>query len=487
VETGVLTVTLSGDSFARDTTLASISSNNEGHFIIRPKTGLSAGTYSATVTVTSVYGISQSFDVNFQVNKITPDVSYLNYTLPAASAYDGNPHGITTPTLKTEYTGLGTVTVAYNAASAAPINAGTYTVTANIAANSTNFNAGTVSLGTITISKVTPTKAHLNAVNVKDSTYNGTPQRITPLTLKSPLTGLGAVTKVYYSIPVGSGVLTDTVPPTDAGKYAVKVNIAAGTNFNAVTELALDTFVIRKAPVKKEYLEYSLTPIDTGNGVWSIKTPTLKAPYTGLGAVKVMFGDTTCIDGSGVHPVKVNITEGTNFIDTTGLSLGSLTAIALTVPTVQGAEILPAAGFRYVASGDSIKFVIRPSGSGTFSSPPTVTTGRTDDATGGVTVQSNGDKSYTVVVRNILTLFSIQINTSTVGEEIVIIPVGVWSSGRELHIVASVAGQATVYTLTGTRVKTIPLAAGETVVDATLPPGIYLVALEGQNSKVIIR
>jgi hypothetical protein len=164
--------------------------------------------------------------------------------------------------------------------------------------------------------------------------------------------------------------------------------------------------------------------------------------------------------------------------------LGGFNAFKITIQPAPGVEILQlSAGPQYVASGDSFKFVIRPS-LGTFTTPPSIITGRPGEAA--LVCTPNGDGTYTAIVRNILQSLNLQINAITVGKSEVPVS-GVWSSGRELHIVASVSGQATVYTLTGTRVKTIPLVAGETVVDSTLPPGIYLVALEGQNSKVIIR
>lgn len=73
-ETGDLTVSLSGkgkDSFELSTTNISnipIDENDKtAIFTVTPKTGLAAGTYTATVTVSGTDIVSQSFDVTFKV------------------------------------------------------------------------------------------------------------------------------------------------------------------------------------------------------------------------------------------------------------------------------------------------------------------------------------------------------------------------------------------------------------------------------------
>ncbi|MDL2274136.1 S-layer homology domain-containing protein [Oscillospiraceae bacterium OttesenSCG-928-G22] len=72
--TGNLTPALSGANAASfelsQTMVNSIAVGGTDTFTFRPKTGLSAGTYSATVTVSGGNGISASFNVNFTVNSI---------------------------------------------------------------------------------------------------------------------------------------------------------------------------------------------------------------------------------------------------------------------------------------------------------------------------------------------------------------------------------------------------------------------------------
>lgn len=70
-ETGDLTVSLSGDNpdaFVVDpSAIESIAVGGEASFTVTPKTGLPAGTYTATVTVRGTEIVAQSFDVTFKV------------------------------------------------------------------------------------------------------------------------------------------------------------------------------------------------------------------------------------------------------------------------------------------------------------------------------------------------------------------------------------------------------------------------------------
>jgi len=77
--TGALTVALSGDnptSFTLSTTsISSIAVSGNNIFTVQPNTGLAAGTYTATVTVSGGNGITASFNVSFTVNKANPSVT----------------------------------------------------------------------------------------------------------------------------------------------------------------------------------------------------------------------------------------------------------------------------------------------------------------------------------------------------------------------------------------------------------------------------
>ncbi|MCL2028225.1 MAG: T9SS type A sorting domain-containing protein, partial [Bacteroidales bacterium] len=79
--TGALTVALSGTnagSFALSTTsVATIAVSGTGNFTVVPNTGLTAGTYTATVTVSGSNSISATFNVSFTVE---PDPTSISET-----------------------------------------------------------------------------------------------------------------------------------------------------------------------------------------------------------------------------------------------------------------------------------------------------------------------------------------------------------------------------------------------------------------------
>jgi hypothetical protein len=113
--TGALTVALSGtnpSAFALSaTTISDISSGTVDTFTVAPVTGLTAGTYAATVTVSGANDISAQFAVSFSVNTGVP-----------ASSSDANLSGLSlsigalNPTFNPSTTGY-TATVANNVSS----------------------------------------------------------------------------------------------------------------------------------------------------------------------------------------------------------------------------------------------------------------------------------------------------------------------------------------------------------------------------------
>lgn len=80
--TGALTAELSGTNGSSFTlsagTIGSIAESGSDSFTVTPDTGLAAGTYTATVTVSGGNDISKSFDISFTVSKATP-----SYTVPS--------------------------------------------------------------------------------------------------------------------------------------------------------------------------------------------------------------------------------------------------------------------------------------------------------------------------------------------------------------------------------------------------------------------
>ncbi|MDR2041124.1 MAG: T9SS type A sorting domain-containing protein [Tannerella sp.] len=214
-------------------------------FTVAPVTGLSAGTYTATVTVAGDHGIRASFDVEFTVTAVvikpTPTDSDLDYALPAGLVYTGRQQGMARPTPKSSVTGLGAVTVkyrgtggtAYSLSTTPPVNAGTYEVTVDIAEGATYAAATGLVLGRFTIAQAAPTVGDF-AFDLPEEYvfYDGLPKdaAVTP----KDTTNMGHIAVKYNG---------STEIPTEPGIYVVTVEVAGNANY-AATIFELGRLVI---------------------------------------------------------------------------------------------------------------------------------------------------------------------------------------------------------------------------------------------------
>jgi hypothetical protein len=279
----------------------------------------------------------------------------------------------------------------------------------------------------------------------------------------------------------------NTAEPVNAGTYTITADIAEGAVFAAATGLVLGTFTVEKAAPAVEDLDFSTDTVVWRSEQQGIDTPALKNSLTGLGEVTVKYdGRTRLPDEPGTYTVTVDIAEGTNYTDTTDLLLGTFTILIqnapnlpariVTLPFVPDASTNPPAGSYSLPSGGDFTFTLRPSSS-LAGLAPSVTTGRASDAEGGVTCTPNADGSYTVVIRSVRQLLTVGI-AFIPSDAVTVQGSSVWSSGGRLHIVVARPVEARILTLSGILVKTLRLAAGETVTD-TLPSGIYIVVPDG--------
>ncbi len=182
-----------------------------------------AGIYAITadIAATTNYNAGTGLSAgSFVINPATTTLSVTNSPV----TYTGSAQSATVSGL-----GGGTVSnVRYDGSLTVPTNAGTYAVTADIAA-SANYNAGTgLSAGNFTINKAT-----LSSLSITNTPagYTGSPVAAVVIG-----TGGGTVSNVLYA---GSAIV-----PTNVGTYTVTANIAASTNYNAGTAMSAGTFTI---------------------------------------------------------------------------------------------------------------------------------------------------------------------------------------------------------------------------------------------------
>jgi len=142
-----------------------------------------AGAYNISITVTDSINKTATKNYRLAIHSIgnstlpTPTISDLDFTIPTNATYDALPHAITV-TPKPSSSGLGSITVKYTGTDGTiypesitpPTNAGSYTITAEIAA-STSYAAATPTLGTLVIAKKPIT---ISGATVTSKPYDGT-------------------------------------------------------------------------------------------------------------------------------------------------------------------------------------------------------------------------------------------------------------------------------------------------------------------------
>ena len=237
-------------------------------FTVQPKTGLSAGIYTATVKVSGTgtgAGVTeQRFDVKFTVTAAATPIAVP--TAITGLVYDG-----------TEKTGVsaGTGYTLGGDYEATNVGATDYTATATLDTGY-KWTDGSTGVKTITwnIGKRTPTATDFTFAPPTDLTYDGN-NKTASFTLNSPFTNSGAITVKYEK---DGASVTET---KDVGEYTVKIDVAGGGNFTTVSDL--------NNPAWK----FSITPADqsapTGLGV--------AAPTTSSGNGKIT-GTTTAMEYS---------------------------------------------------------------------------------------------------------------------------------------------------------------------------------------------
>lgn len=167
------------------------------------------------------------------LKKATPTAA--DFTIPtlAAKDYTGSP--VTVPAPTSSKNGIGARTVKYAGSTTAPTNAGTYTVTFDVAEGQNYKEATGLSIGTLTINKVTYTGTTTATATVRSG------QTTTNATLTLPALPAGA----SYGTVSTSGALIDGTPTvsgttltysttnqTDGTSATITIGVTGATNYN---------------------------------------------------------------------------------------------------------------------------------------------------------------------------------------------------------------------------------------------------------------
>lgn len=177
------------------------------------------------------------------------------YTAPADLTYDGQPKQAQVQA-KSEITGIGAITVKYNGSETAPTDAGTYTVTFDVAASADYAVATGLSAGSFTIAKATPTiTAKDLSVMINHSTALGASIDPAGLTLSYDSKDTGIAT-----VDQGGNVTGKAV-----GSTTITVSFEGDNNYNAA-ERTVQVTVTDKTPIEVTFTAQNESKQYTGVG-----------------------------------------------------------------------------------------------------------------------------------------------------------------------------------------------------------------------------
>jgi hypothetical protein len=253
--TGALTFTLSGANAEKFVLSANgitdLAAGDKISFTVSPEEGLTVNNgvkYKATVTVSDGGSISETFDVEFEVNKRTATMDDFVYEQKSVD-YDGAVHAAD---VKSKFADMIISIVYYNGVTwtATPIEAYSYIVAIYVQEDD-NFNyvaAGDLWFGNIfTIKKalLPLTTDDFNVSGPTTVTYDGLPH--TPV-----------ITAKDHSLNVSivycdwnNGQTWSSSPPVDAGNYVVVVYASNPTNQNyqSTAVWGFSNLIIEKVPL----------------------------------------------------------------------------------------------------------------------------------------------------------------------------------------------------------------------------------------------
>jgi hypothetical protein len=192
----------------------------------------------------------------------------------------------------------------YNNNTTKPTNAGNYIVSVSIDEGINHNAAVELVLGTFIINKATAIAADKFSLAQENTVYDVTQQKA-GVVINGTVVGLGAITDTFYNGVVGA--------PDTAGTYQITVNVAEGSNYEAIPAISVGTFNIHKATPLSSYFDYTPKSIQFDNNQHAV-TVFLKNPYAGTGTVTVKYdGEITPPSVANTYQISISVTEGKNF------------------------------------------------------------------------------------------------------------------------------------------------------------------------------
>lgn len=268
---------------------------------------VNAGTYTANLTVNGA-----TAKVEFTIGKATPTANVSGKTL----TYNGVARELVTVdtpapegcTIMYIVEGLGG---GYDAEIPVGINAGEYEIRWKISGGQNYADAEGGNVSSV-INKAAPTVDMFTYTAPVNLDYDGNVKAAT-VAPKDSIAGMGEITVKYYKDDV-------EIEPINAGTYTVKIAVAEGRNYTAVTNLPINTFTINKAQAT---ITVETTPIEVnlGDAAFNLNATenntddeaALTYASSNDAVVRVSSDGTVTVEGVGTATITVSLGASTNY------------------------------------------------------------------------------------------------------------------------------------------------------------------------------
>lgn len=277
-------------------------------------TNLAPGIYHVRYKANGTMLASEDFSVEIVAfTKKTPVITDLSYDLSDVS-YNGSPNPLTVTAEGGK--DLGEITVRYNGSSMAPTNAGTYSITVDIAGSSEYNSLTELYLGSYNILKINYTGTTALSASILESGQAAATVTLPALpegACYGTPTASGNVTMTDMSIE--DAVLTYTAPTSTAGETGIiSIPVTGATNYNDYNLVVTITYTA-KTP---QAISYEITAINKTYGdekfINALIQTTVNAAITytsdntSVAVVDANTGEVTIV-GSGIATITATAAE----------------------------------------------------------------------------------------------------------------------------------------------------------------------------------